>query len=219
MPVDKPIILIGAGGHARVLAELIRSSGFVVHGVVDPSEDSAKLRLPEERFLATADDFLLQIDSSKFQFAMGIGARPLSLARKAVFERFFSLGFDFPALVHPTAHVASDVVLGPGTQVMAGSVIQSGSTLGLCTVANSRCSIDHECTVGDFAHISPGVILAGCVSIGIQSFIGPGSVVTENRTVGNCAVVGAGSVVLHDLPAGARAWGTPARTARTKGQE
>jgi sugar O-acyltransferase (sialic acid O-acetyltransferase NeuD family) len=210
--VDKrPIVIVGGGGHARVLAKLIRACEIEIHGVVDPDEASVKLRLPLEQFLSDRDDFILQLDPKKVRLAIGVGSLPLSPARKAIFERFSVEGFYFPPLVHPWAHVAPDVALAPGVQVMAGAVIQSGTELGECSIANTRASIDHECKVGEFAHIAPGAVLCGCVSIGAHSFIGPGCIVTHNLTVGERSIVGAGSVVLENLPESVRTWGAPAR--------
>jgi UDP-perosamine 4-acetyltransferase len=211
MDSRRPIVLMGGGGHARVVADLVRACGLEIYGVIDPDEESARRRLPLERFLAPEDSFVEGLDRSSVYLAMGIGAKPLSPVRRLIFKRFTMLGFEFPRLVHPSARVAADAVLSAGVQVMAGAVVQSGASIGACAVINTSSTVDHECALGEFVHIAPAATLCGCVTIGHDSFIGPGSTIFENVSIGDGSVVGAGSVVTRNLAAGVRAWGVPAK--------
>lgn len=215
MVANRPIVILGGGGHARVVADLIRALDIAIYGVVDPDEDSVSLRLPIEKFLSSSDDSVLDLDPNKIHLAIGVGSRLGSNARRHLFDKFSAAGFQFPPLVHPTAYVATDARLGPGVQIMAGAIVQSGSEFASCSIANTRSSIDHECNVGAFAHVAPGATLCGCVSIGANSFVGPGAVITHNLTIGAEAIVGAGSVVLRDVPPAATLWGIPAQSRHT----
>ena len=208
---QKPIVIVGGGGHARVAADMVRALGIPIYGVVDPDRESVALRLPTEKLLFSNDDEILKLDRNEIHLVMGVGARPGSSVRRSLFDKFTSEGFYFPPIVHPAACVANDVLLAPGAQIMAGATVQPGTQFGPCSIANTQSSIDHECKIGDFAHIAPGAVICGCVSIGSHSFVGPGAIVTHNVTVGEGAILGAGSVVLKSVPEATTFWGVPAR--------
>jgi sugar O-acyltransferase (sialic acid O-acetyltransferase NeuD family) len=204
----KPVILLGGGGHARVVASTISATGRRVLGFVDPEKDDAAItglqRLGD-------DNAVFEYEPSTILLAHGIGSTRPGPHRMAIFERFKSAGYTFLTLIHPAASVASDVRLGEGCAVFAGAVIQPGVRIGCNTIVNTRASIDHDCSIGSHAHIAPGAVVCGAVSIGDGSHIGAGSTVIQNVTIGARALVGAGSVVLRNVPADARVFGNPCR--------
>jgi sugar O-acyltransferase (sialic acid O-acetyltransferase NeuD family) len=116
-----------------------------------------------------------------------------------------------PVLRHPSTTVSNHVEIGSGTLIVAGSVVNASASIGCGVILNTACSVDHDCIISDFVHISPGAHLAGNVSIGARSWIGIGVVVREGVHIGNDVVVAAGAVVLKDVEDGARVGGVPAR--------
>jgi UDP-N-acetylbacillosamine N-acetyltransferase len=199
-----PILIWGASGHARVIADLVKVSGeleiagFIADGggdeVLGDREALPGLRARgiELLFVAVGD----------------CGARH----RLAAHAR--ELGFRFPALIHPSAVVARDAVIGAGSAICAGAVVGPGARIGEQVIMNTLASADHDCDLGDAVHISPGARLAGDVRVGTGAWIGIGASVIERRSIGEWAVVGAGSVVVRDIPARSVAYGVPARVRR-----
>ena len=202
------VILVGGGGHGRVLLEALRRSGVIVAGVVDRDPAAAaRLGLPglgdDAAFLASAQPGALLVN--------GIGGMADTGLRRAVFERFLAAGFRFATVIHPSAVVAEDVALGDGAQVMAGVVIQPGSRIGANAILNTRCVVDHDCVIGAHAHIAPGAVLAGGVEVGAGAVVGTGASVRPLMRIGEGSVVGAGAAVVAMVPAHHVAVGVPAR--------
>jgi sugar O-acyltransferase (sialic acid O-acetyltransferase NeuD family) len=127
-------------------------------------------------------------------------------------------GFSLPVMAHPRSTVAADAVLGSGTVIAAGAVVNPGATLGRSVIVNTLASVGHECRIGDAVHVSPGANLAGRVTVGRATQIGIGAKVIERIQIGAGVVVGAGAVVVRDIPDDAVAYGVPARVMRALGQ-
>jgi len=202
-------LLLGAGGHAAVLYDLLLVFGLLPHGVIDRRLKAGDIweGLP----ILGDDDVLSTFSPEDFFLVNGLGANPNCAPRNALYARLRSKGFIFPALVHPSAIIAHNVVLKEGCQIMASSILQSGVTLCENSVINTRSSIDHHCHIGPGTFISPGAILCGSVTIEEGAFIGVGAILLPNVRVGKDAIVGAGAVVLHDVPTSATVAGNPAR--------
>lgn len=208
MPAQ-PVVMIGMGGHARVLLELLRCAeipvaGYVNHEAVDPGGCSIS-------FLGDDDCFVASSSTQNFLLVNGVGGVKGCAQRARVFEKYRSRGYRFATLIHPNAVVAQDAVLGEGSQVMAGVVIQPGVVCGENVIINTRAGIDHDCVVGNQVHISVGATLAGAVKVGDCAFIGASATVIQEVCVGSQAVVGAGAVVLTDVAPGETVVGIPAR--------
>ena len=205
------LIMLGAGGHASVLHALAIASGHQIVGVCDP-ELAVNGTIAWRGVPVLGDDTALTtVNRSEFGLVNGVGQLVGSRARQIVYERMRRFGFDFPVLIHPAAWVADGVEMGCGVQVMAGVVIQPGSSLGENCIVNTNASVDHDCVIGEHVHIAPGVTLCGGVSVGSSAFIGAGSTVIQNVSVGKEAVVGAGAVVIKDLENGSKLIGTSTR--------
>jgi UDP-perosamine 4-acetyltransferase len=199
MSGQRPLILLGAGGHAKVLLALARAAAVPVEGVCDPSLAvngiGQWLGVP----VIGADDALDTLDPATVFLANGIGQVPFSQLREKLFTRCMAKGFSFASLVHPAAWVAPDAILEEGSQVMAGSIVQSAAKLGMNSVVNTRASIDHDCNIGAHVHVAPGAVLCGSVRVGDRAFIGAGATVIQGIQVGACAVIGAGATVVRDV--------------------
>ncbi len=203
-----PVILIGGGGHAKVLASTIQATGRPILGFVAPGiHEGSALGLPH-----LGDDCaVLDHHPAGVLLAHGVGSTRPGTQRASIFEAFKDAGYTFATVIHPAAIVAADAELGEGCVVFAGAVIQPGVKVGQNVIVNSSATIDHDCRIGPHAHIAPGAVLCGSVEIGEAAHVGAGSVVIQGLTVGPRSTVGAGSVVLRSVPADAVVLGNPGR--------
>lgn len=196
---DLPLILLGAGGHAKVLLSIARSLDRSILGVCDPQLFSSGVKHWRGLDVLGGDEALLQFDRRNVLVVNCIGQTVGSAARRKVYERVAAAGYRFATLVHPAAWVDSSVVLGEGVQVMAGSIIQADSVIGENSIINTRSAVDHDCVVGAHSHVAPGATLCGCVSVGDRCFIASGATVIQGIVIGSDAVIGAGSVLVRDV--------------------
>lgn len=202
------IILLGAGGHAKVILDALRASGARVAGIVDP--DLAKSTVDwRELVVLGDDDYLLTLDPDNVLLVNGLGSIPGSDLRKRLFEKFKSSGFNFYCVSHPSSILGSNVYLGEGAQLMAGTIVQADSRIGSNTIVNTGARIDHDCDIGADCHIAPGAVISGGVTVGDGVHIGTGASVIQGLTVGLGAVIGAGTVVVRNVPENARVLGRP----------
>jgi len=204
----KPVIVIGGGGHAKVVVATLRELGAEVLGFTDT--DPRRAALAGLARLG-GDEAVLDYPPAEILLAQGLGSVQPAALRAQVFGKFKDLGYSFITLVHPAATVAADVEIGEGTVVFAGSVVQPGTRIGSNAILNTRCSVDHDCTIGPHVHIAPGATLSGGVMAADGCHIGIGAAVIQGISIGADALVGAGAVVLRDVIAGSRVFGVPAR--------
>lgn len=205
-----PVIILGAGGHSKVLIETLLASSAVIKGIVDSNPTLAGSRILGVPVLG-GDDVVDKFTPSQIRLVNGVGSIGLPILRQRLYERFKLLGYDFATVIHPSAVVASDVIFGEGAEVMAGTVIQPGSHIGCNAIINTRASVDHDCIIGDHVHISPGVTLSGGVDVGAGSHIGTGATLIQGISIGCGCLVAAGAVVVKDISGGVMVRGVPAR--------
>ncbi|OYO31200.1 acetyltransferase [Janthinobacterium sp. PC23-8] len=211
MTSSLPLIMLGAGGHAKVLLALATALGSKVAGVCDPALAQSGLTHWRGVPVLGSDDALNQFSQDDVALINGIGQVIGSGVRAKVFARFRDRLFHFPPLLHPAAWVAATAELGDGVQIMAGAIVQPDSRVGPNTIINTRASIDHDCQIGADVHVAPGAILCGGVTLGDRVFIASGATVIQGISIGAGAIVGAGAVVVRDLEAGAVLLGTKPR--------
>ena len=212
--MNKPVLILGAGGHAKVLIEALLQSGATLAGITDPDPDLAGKKLLEVPVLG-GDEVVGDFPQTEILLVNGLGSIGVPTARKGLFERFRAKGYRFATVIHPSAIVASDVELGEGVQVMAGVVIQPGSRVGCNTIINTRASVDHDCRIGNNVHIGPGATLSGGVSIDDDTHIGTGATIIQGIEIGTQSVVAAGSVVVKNVGNRTAVMGVPARGRET----
>lgn len=204
------LIIFGASGHARVIADAARrSAGFDVLGFVD--QDRPAGEIVDGVTVLGNETVLHNIMSGAVSIVgiIGIGDNQ-TRARIAASMKTMFPKLQFANVIHPSAVIAEDVRFGHGVFVAASATINCGSRLGDHVVINTRASIDHDCEIGDFGFVGPGVSLAGAVSIGRGSFIGTGAAVIPSIQIGDNAVIGAGSAVIRSVASGATVAGVPA---------
>lgn len=196
-----PLILLGAGGHAKVLLSLVRALGYEMVGVCDPGLVAQSVSHWRGLKVLGADDALQRYAPDQVELVNGIGQVVGDNLRQRVHENACAKGFRFPVLVHPAAWVDETVLLEDGAQVMAGAVLQPDAVIGCCSIVNTRAGIDHDCHVAAHVHIAPGAVLCGGVTIGEGTFVGSGSTIIQGISIGESALIGAGTVVVRDVSA------------------
>jgi sugar O-acyltransferase (sialic acid O-acetyltransferase NeuD family) len=210
----KRLLIVGASGHARVVADIARRMGsFEIIGVCNRSGTGELEGIP---VIARDVDVPALWQREAFDLAcIAIGdnwdrARAVEIITQKEPEVAFA------TLIHPRAVVADPASVGEGTVVMAGAVVNPGAVIGRHAVLNTNCSVDHDCQIGDFASVSPGAALGGNVKLGYCSFVGIGAAVNQGISMGNHTVIGAGAVVVRDLGDRLVAVGVPAREVRSR---
>lgn len=205
-----PVIIIGSGGHSKVLIDVLLLNKVNILGIA-----YADLSQRGKSLLGISvigdDDAVFKYEPSKIHLVNGIGSVGLPIKRKRVFDKFKDKGFTFTSVIHPSAVIASDIKICEGAQIMAGAIIQPGSRIGLDTIVNTKASVDHDCIIGDHVHIAPGVTISGGVRVGNGVHIGTGAIVIQGINIADGSLVGAGSLVLKDVPNNTKVKGVPAR--------
>lgn len=208
--IDKPVLILGAGGHGGVLIEALRRLGVAVVGVLDSDPARQGSSFCDVPVLGD-DDAARAFAPDAVLLANGIGSVSRPVERERIFRAFKDKGYRFVTIRHPDASLAEDAVLGEGCQILAGAVVQNGVRIGANSLANLGALIAHDCRIGDHVHIGPGAALSGNVRVSDGCHLGIGAAVVQGVTIGRGAVVGAGAVVLRDVTEGSTVVGIPAR--------
>ena len=193
----KKTLVLGAGGHAKVVAEVLRCLERPVDGFVTPGFERGSDFF--HSIIIGNDEDVLQWQPDQINLYNGIGSLPGNTLRWRIAKKMRKHGYTFSKIVHPSAVVAKGVSLEDGVQVMAGVVIQPETTIGQDSIINTSASIDHDCVIGKKCHIAPSVACSGGVEIGDGTHVGTGAVITQGVKIGKGCVVAAGSVVYRDL--------------------
>ena len=213
--MSKPIFIIGAGGHARVLLECLQQNVDIkICGFLEVNK-----KLIGSSFFGVPifdQEIILKKYSPKDIFLVnGIGSVDISHFRAKQFNQLKQRGFNFYSPIHLTAYCSKDIVVGEGAQLLARSTILTGSKIGCNTIVNTSASIDHDCNIGDHVHIAPGAILSGGVKIEDDCHIGVGAKIIQGIHIGKNSLVAAGAVVISNLPENSRVAGVPARAIKS----
>jgi len=196
--LSKPVLVLGAGGHAAVLVDMLRQLNHTIVGLVardKPADKPVFAGIP----YYTSDDDVLAFDKDKVLLANGIGSLPGRNIRSGVHQQFKQAGYQFVTVVSPRAIVSDYSSLAEGVQVMPGAIINANSIIGAGTIVNSGAIVEHDCNIGSHNHIAPGVALSGDVSTGDYVHIGTGARVIQSIKIGDNVMVGAGATVIKNL--------------------
>lgn len=199
-------ILLGSGGHARVVLHLARAFGIEVSAVCDPGLMGQGGQAWEGLTYLGGDEALEEMNRAN-PLLNGLGIVPGGQARARLQARMTAAGWAFPTLMHPAAWVAVGTDIGAGVQIMAGAIVQPGCHIGEGTILNTKASLDHDSRTGRFCHLAPGATLCGGVTLGDHVFVGAGATVVQGIAIGEGAVIAAGAVIVQDVAKGETAFG------------
>jgi sugar O-acyltransferase (sialic acid O-acetyltransferase NeuD family) len=194
------IIIIGAGGHSKVIIDIIRELGnYNIVGIYDDNKigyfSGIKIIGKISEINNTIDYFIIGIGNDKI--------------RKKIAEEYNQL--KWATLIHPKTIIAKTAIIKEGSVVCAGAIIQTEVEVGKHCIINTNCSIDHESTIGDYCSICPSSTICGQVKVGESSFIGANSTIIQIIEIGKECIIGAGSVVIRNIPNNSKAVGNPAK--------
>ncbi len=203
----KRLVIIGAGGHGKVVADCAESMGIFDQTIfLDGSFPERKL-IVDWQIVDVAENFFSYINQGTF-FFVAIGNND---ARRIWLEKLNKAGAQITTLIHPNAVVSARAVVSKGTLILAGAVVNILAYIGKGCIINTATTVDHDCKIGDFSHLAPGTHFAGTITTGQKVFFGVGCSVIPNLNIGDEVIVGAGSTVIEDLPDRVTAVGSPAK--------
>lgn len=208
-----PVIIIGAGGHAAVVADALLAAGASVLGYTDANPLCHGQKICGLPVLGD-DKMLAGYSPDKILLANGIGGLggACMSVRQRVQQGLESCGWRFCSVIHPRAIVSEYARIEESVQLMAGSVIQPGATISIGCVVNTAAVIEHDVHIGAWSNVAPGAVVCGQASIGAASFVGAGATVRQGITIGRNVVIGAGAVVVKDFIEKGVLVGVPARS-------
>ena len=212
--MSRPVILLGGGGHARVVAETVQAMGLSLLGFTDPRDTAAVLPGVER---LGGDEAVLARRPEEVFLANGLGSTRSTDTRRRLFEDFAERGYAFARLTHPAAVVSPHATaLGRGVQILAGAVVGPGAALDDNVLVNTRAVVEHDARVGAHSHLAPGAVICGGCRIGTGVHVGAGAVVLQGLQVGDGAIIAAGAVVTADVEPLTLTAGVPARPKRSR---
>lgn len=217
----KNLIIWGSSGHAKVLNELFNSTEYNIIVFVD-NNPNAKSAIPSIPLVIGIQGLLNWLASNKklepLYGIVAIGGER-GQDRLKIQNQLTDLGLTIINAIHHSSYIATDALIGEGSQILAGAVIASSVIIGCGVIVNTAASIDHECILKDGVHIGPGATLSGCIEVGNHSFIGAGAVVLPRIKIGENAIIGAGAVVTKNVGDNSTVVGNPAKQYFIKGKK
>jgi sugar O-acyltransferase (sialic acid O-acetyltransferase NeuD family) len=203
------LLLVGAGGHCRSVIDSLDMEEYADVAIANgaPAAGMGGIRV------VGSDSDAARLFGEGYKFAVvAVGSVGDPSERARLYREYKKIGFVFPPVIDPTAIVSKNAAIGDGAFIGKGAIINTGAAIGVCGIINTGAVIDHDCVVGDFAHVGPNASLSGGVCVGNNSHIGIGCSVIQCVRIGADTVVGAGSVVTGDVPSGVVAAGVPCKT-------
>ena len=202
----KKVVIIGAGGHAKVIADIIEKSGDEIVGFLDDNKEIRTTIIKEYKVIGDLNNrFAMAVTKENLEFIIAIGDN------KKREEISHSPNLKFYTAIHPSAQIGLDVEIQEGTVIMANACINSSAKIGKHCIINTGAIIEHDNIIEDFVHISPNVALGGTVKIGKSTHVGIGSTIKNNITICENCKIGAGAVVVKDIEKEGTYIGVPAK--------
>ncbi|MEZ9403120.1 acetyltransferase [Vibrio cyclitrophicus] len=196
--LELPIVMIGGGGHASVLTDILLEKGREIIAVISPDDITQRdVFVGLTQLLEDAD--ITEYSPSDVLLVNGIGMMPKSSLREKVGIYFSQLGYRFETVIAPTAHVSSFVSLAEGSQILTQAVVQAGVEIGAHSIINTAALVEHDCIIGQHNHIAPRATLCGHVKTHDNVYVGAGSTVIQGIELGKGCIVGAGSTIVEDV--------------------
>lgn len=207
--MNKNVVIIGAGGHAKVIADIIDKSKDIVVGFLDDNKTKGDIIIKEKQYkvIGRIDDCKkIQLEYPEMEFIIAIGNNKV---RKQIAERYKDL--KFYTAIHPSSQIALDVKIDEGTVVMANTSINTSAKIKKHCIINTGAVVEHDNIIEDYVHVSPNATLCGTVQIGELTHIGAGTTIKNNISICHACIIGAGSVVIKNINEPSTYIGIPAR--------
>jgi sugar O-acyltransferase (sialic acid O-acetyltransferase NeuD family) len=196
--MNRKALLIGGGGHAKVLLDILNGQGITIEAIISPKVDLSFSLFKNVKHFKNDDD-VLRYNTDEVVLVNGVGSLPGDLTRASIFDNFQKYGYEFSTVVPKSSIVSEYCKLGMGVQIMPGAIINADARVGDNTIINSGAIIEHDCRIGSHNHIAPGAVLSGGVVTGDNVHISTGAKVIQGMKIGARAMVGAGATVSKDL--------------------
>ncbi|MGY3685379.1 acetyltransferase [Vibrio coralliilyticus] len=193
-----PIVMIGGGGHAGVLVDILLRQDRDIVAVISPNELGSR-RVFDGITQLTRDDEVTQFPPAKVRLVLGVGSLPKSNLRECIANYFLELGYRFESVIADSVRLSSFTELGEGVQILENAVVQPGCKIGAFSIINSGALVEHDCQVGTHNHIAPMATLCGQVTTGNGTYIGANTTVIQSLDLGDEVIVGAGAIVTQSL--------------------
>ena len=191
--------IIGTGGHASVIVDILKSNNIEIEGFFDDYDSDSKYGYP---IIGKIADAVAYCNSSNFIIAVGDNQ-----ARRIISNKLEGLNFN--TALHTSVVIGSNILLGSGTVLFPNVVVNAGTIIGKHVIINSGAVVEHDCIIGNYVHVSPRAVLCGGVQVADNTWIGAGAVIIPKIKIGRNVIVGAGAVVIRDIPDGMTVIGVP----------
>ena len=203
--MTKPVILLGSGGHATVLADILLQNNHTILAVISPQKGNSSVFDHIQHFDSDSD--ILQFSQNEVKLVNGLGSLPGQGLRHEVFNYFTQLNFHFETVISRNAMLSPHSNIGAGSQILMGAIIQTGAVIGDGTIINSGVIVEHDCHIGMHCHIAPGATICGGVHIGERTHIATGANVIQGVSIGKHCIVAAGATITKNMPDNSIAYG------------
>lgn len=212
--MKEKVVVIGAGGHARVVAECIDREKYELVGFLDKDDEMFGREINGIPIIGNDSNPQHWLKSGVTGCIIGIGHVGKYQVRNKLYKLYKNAGFHMISAIHPQSIISETAVIKDGTVVMPGAIINANACIGENVIINSKVVVEHDVVIEDGVHVAPGSTISGGTNVGENTLIGAGSVVIQMINIGENAVIGAGTVVIRDVPANVLAVGNPVRIVR-----
>lgn len=212
---QKPIILIGGGGHCKSVIDIIEDEGiYSIVGITDKKEKIGEIVSGYKIF--AEDERLPELIKNYERCIVTVGQLKSVKLKMKLFQFVKESGADLPVITSPRAYISKNAEIGKGTVIMHGAIVNAGAVIGENCIINTNAIVEHDAKIGDHTHISTGTVVNGHSTVGSRSLIGSGCVVLQQVSIGDDIIVGANSTVIEDLSESGVYVGSPAEKIRSK---
>lgn len=212
--MKEKLIIIGAGGHAKVVIDIVDKNQYDIIGILDKDEEHLHEMVNGVEIIGSDQDAKNYFEKGVQYAFIGVGHLGHSDVRTKLFEKLKTIGFSMINIIAPGVYIADSCSLGEGNLIMPNCVINAEANIGHNNIVNTGAIIEHEVFIGNNVHLAPGTIIAGRSRVEDGTFVGAGSVIIQNLEIGKNSIIGAGSTVLSSVGDNSVAVGSPAKIIR-----
>jgi sugar O-acyltransferase (sialic acid O-acetyltransferase NeuD family) len=194
---EKPVIVLGAGGHAKVIIDILSQRKIKILGVATLNNSKVE-NYKFKNF--TDEEVIANFDSEEINLVNGLGSLPNDNKRYELSKKYLDSGYKFISIIHTSSIISKNTKILDGAQIMAGAIIGPGTNIGEGTIVNTQSSIDHDCEIKNYSHICPGVVCSGNVRVGSFVHISTGVSIINNINIGDNSIIYPGVTLAKDVP-------------------